>query len=749
MSSRLRDTHSYETQIIDAVRSVNKALGGTYGTSSAIHKSEFNQYEVQLIDAIKGIGRTLSGSGLSGVGGGASSEELQALSRRVTKLEQESFFRLVNGNVTLKAEYSNLWVPGWLAAGGVGTTGTGGVSYLRQLEDVYHDDYGILRANGDPVENGDVLVYSSVGSTWVAAANSASGTVTNYGDITTQRIATVGTVDIYNSVKWGSAGQTANTFQLTVNGTTKTVCLEGYSTGGGGGAYTLGTQTAAAAAKGTMLGVNAISNDLSSTGSESSLIKWDSTNSAWHFLGNIYSDGWIAAGGTGTPGGGGSGIDLAAMWASLTNSVADAYASTKINIAHIPSLTVSMITDWANVYTLRTPVSTTAANGVLLGVDALSNASSSVSGSDSTRIEWDSTNTAWRVRGNLYADGWIAAGGIGSGGGGGGATSLSGLTDVNDNLSPAAKNVLWYDSTNSIWDAHALTLSDISNVSLSYLADGQYLAWDDTNQRWKNASPLLRTLLDVDVTPSSAYDGYVLTYQHNGMKFVLTPGGGGGGASVSYTDLTGSAGTVKIGTISVGSTDYDVYTYPSSGSLPIASASTLGGIKVGSGLSINSTTGVLSVTGGGGGGSTVSVTQVLTSGTKIATITVDNVDTDLYAPSGGGGGGGGYIGTTAVQSSSQAQDLTGILSIKATSSNTSKMVWDSSNSAWHFLGNVYADGWIAAGGLGSDYPGTVGFVQLTQYQYNNLGTYDPSTIYYVTSPGSSAKVYLGSIQLSN
>ena len=43
---------------------------------------------------------------------------------------------------------------------------------------------------------------------------------------------------------------------------------------------------------------------------------------------------------------------------------------------------------------------------------------------------------------------------------------------------------------------------------------------------------------------------------------------------------------------------------------------------------------------GGGGGSTVSVTQIQTTGTKIATITVDNVDTDLYAPEGGGGGSG-------------------------------------------------------------------------------------------------------------
>ena len=34
---------------------------------------------------------------------------------------------------------------------------------------------------------------------------------------------------------------------------------------------------------------------------------------------------------------------------------------------------------------------------------------------------------------------------------------------------------------------------------------------------------------------------------------------------------------------------------------------------------------------------TVSVTQIQSTGTKIATITIDNVDTDLYAPNGGGG----------------------------------------------------------------------------------------------------------------
>ena len=37
-------------------------------------------------------------------------------------------------------------------------------------------------------------------------------------------------------------------------------------------------------------------------------------------------------------------------------------------------------------------------------------------------------------------------------------------------------------------------------------------------------------------------------------------------------------------------------------------------------------------TGGGGSGSTVSVTQIQSTGTKIATITVDDVPTDLYSP---------------------------------------------------------------------------------------------------------------------
>lgn len=66
-------------------------------------------------------------------------------------------------------------------------------------------------------------------------------------------------------------------------------------------------------------------------------LTWDSVNSAWHLSGNFYADGFISAGGV-SSGGGASGIDLAAMWSSLTNATSDPYANYKIAAAHIPDM---------------------------------------------------------------------------------------------------------------------------------------------------------------------------------------------------------------------------------------------------------------------------------------------------------------------------------------------------------------------------------------------------------------------------
>lgn len=180
----LKDTRSYEVQIIEAVRAVNRALGGTYGTSSAIGKTEFNQYEVQLIDAIKGIGRTLSGKGLSLAGGAGAGDlsgyatiaQFQDLSRRVTILENESFFRLVDGNITLKPQYQNLWVPGWLAAGGVGSGGGGGGGSVEHLSDI-----GDVTIDTTTLADGQGIVWDATNNVWKNAnvGGGGSGSVTS------------------------------------------------------------------------------------------------------------------------------------------------------------------------------------------------------------------------------------------------------------------------------------------------------------------------------------------------------------------------------------------------------------------------------------------------------------------------------------------------------------------------------------------------------------------------------------------
>ena len=231
----LRDSQGFETQIIDAVRSVNKALGGATG-STALRRSDYNHYEVQLIDAIRGIGRTLSGKGLTLAGGVAGDmsgyatiEQFNDLSRRVTKLENESFFRLVDGNITLKSGYSNLWVPGWLAAGGVGTGGGGSATSLKELLDVYHDASGVLRADGTAVVAGDSLVYNSTlgwlaspvsggggGSTVSITQSTASGVQT-----TTFLVDGVSTSIAVKSVSFGTAS--TDKIPITIANTTKNV----------------------------------------------------------------------------------------------------------------------------------------------------------------------------------------------------------------------------------------------------------------------------------------------------------------------------------------------------------------------------------------------------------------------------------------------------------------------------------------------------------------------------------------------
>ena len=461
----LKDSSSYERQIIDAVRSVNKALGGTYGTSSAIYKNEFNQYEVQLIDAIKGIGRTLSGKGLSvvGVAGGVVDDAaFQSLSRRVTKLENESFFRLVDGNVTLKEDYQNLWVPGWLAAGGIGTGGGGGVSFLKELTDVHHDDTGILRSDGTAVQNGDVLVYDSENGVWNAAANSGGGGstvgVTNHATAVAQSLIATITVDgvateIYNDVRWGTYDSSTHTIPVTINGTTRILCVDGYG-GGSVTGYIGMTAVQSTSQQQALFGIASI--NATASASSSSRIIWDSANNAWHFIGNVYADGWIAAGGLGSGGGsGGSNVSISNLLSSGTRIATITIDGTGYDILAPSGGSGGSAVSWGAQSENAIPLSVDGVSKTLLLSDALSDyvtlsttqnitgaktfstnpltiaSSSGISVNAASyvdigeaRLVYDSVSNALHVTKRtggtaspvgLYADGFVAAGGTGSG----------------------------------------------------------------------------------------------------------------------------------------------------------------------------------------------------------------------------------------------------------------------------------------------------------------------------------------------
>ena len=68
-------------------------------------------------------------------------------------------------------------------------------------------------------------------------------------------------------------------------------------------------------------------------------------STGFHFSHGVYSDSFVSALGANSSGGGGGGVDLTAVWASLTNTENPTYSTTlKINSNHIPDLAASKIT---------------------------------------------------------------------------------------------------------------------------------------------------------------------------------------------------------------------------------------------------------------------------------------------------------------------------------------------------------------------------------------------------------------------
>ena len=138
----------------------------------------------------------------------------------------------------------------------------------------------------------------------------------------------------------------------------------------------------------------------------------------------------------------------------------------------------------------------------------------------------------------------------GSGGGSGGATTLAGLSDVDEPTTPTDGQVLTYNATAGKWQAKAggggsgggslATLSDVSEPSTP--SDGQVLTYVAADSKWEPKA--------VPGAPTAAFDpgGYTsYSYKDHGKTVVVRGGSGVTLQLLSPTELSAPNNAVGVG----------------------------------------------------------------------------------------------------------------------------------------------------------------------------------------------------------
>lgn len=307
--------------------------------------------------------------------------------KAVIGLEDFSFFEKVQDaddptkfSVKLKSGYTGLWTEGWLAAGGVGSGsgGGGGVSYLKELTDIYHNANGVLRADGTAVQNGDSLVYDSANSRWIAAAVSGGGgSITIDTNLSPTSGNAVANSAIYAALSGKQESLVSGTNIKTINGESILGSGDIQIQGGSGGG---GTVTSITLRQGTGITVSNSGTAITTSGSRT--------------------------------------ISISSSYRTLINNGNTAYGWG--NHASAGYLTASSLSGYAT-------ESWVTQQGFASASDLSSLLSRVTSIEDWFEIVTVGTQSALHVKQGraLYSDSWIAAGGVGSGSGGGSGTYVA------------------------------------------------------------------------------------------------------------------------------------------------------------------------------------------------------------------------------------------------------------------------------------------------------------------------------------
>lgn len=319
---------------------------------------------------------------------------------------------------------------------------------------------------------------------------------------------------------------------------------------------------------------------------------------------NFYSLGGVSAYGTNSGGGGGGGIDLARVWESLSTNT-DTYGSTKVHIDHIPAIAISGVTGLQ-----------TALDGKQAVISDLSTIRSNASDGE-TAYGWGNHATQGYLKSADLA-GYVNM------------VQASGAGNYVSAVSKAANSnviTVTYGTLPTVITA-ARDLDDADDLCFVDPEEGVDVEIDDPGTTgtvlWGGESAS-QVQLDVNgdskwLLKSTALDGInssigvLLGYFSSGSaRNALALGGHSAdyfatasglseletevsGLVTGVSSVVGQEGDVTVTQIATALTSAGYKLTDTIYTLPIAGASTLGGIKIGTGLSIDGS-GVVSVTG--------------------------------------------------------------------------------------------------------------------------------------------------------
>ena len=299
----------------------------------------------------------------------------------------------------------------------------------------------------------------------------------------------------------------------------------------------------------------------------------------------------------------------------------------------------------------------------------------------------------------LWAEGWGSFGGVGVGGGGSSTSYLNDLLDVsapspssgdllvwdanhrdgNNNLSPSWVNVPQSSITPDLSGyGHSLSLSSAATFLLD--SNGNYLLDSNGNYLVTSVSSTSINLLNGSGTIISSVT--LPTQSVSSLSMTI------GSATIS---LGGSATLTQIGVPAWAQTETLQGYVPDTRTVnghALSSDVTVSKADVGLGDVENTALSTWA------GTSNITTVGTITTGTWHGHKIEFSYLEDLY------------VGKTPVKGNNNSNDtLIGIngfttASSASASGDSSLVVWE--NSAWHFKGNLYVDGWLASGGVGEN-----------------------------------------------